>query len=210
MPDTRVGNRRRDQQQIPRIASREAEQIFARCERLLGNPDALGRNLSQAGFSRFLAQFDEKILELAVQPDSWGERTRARLISEVFTGFRGSPAEDASVEEITEISNIVIPCFLLELGRRRRHIEIDFPVNPSAPAARFGLRTGPSHPTYCISSEQLIRLVAATGEELVGLCYFGDQQSREHIEAQLALKGGDRPDSKTGPSDSSSPSKTKH
>jgi len=210
MPDTRVGNRRRDKQQIPRIASREAEQIFARCERLLGNPDALGRNLSQAGFSRFLAQFDEKILELAVQPDSWGERTRARLISEVFTGFRGSPAEDASVEEITEISNIVIPCFLLELGRRRRHIEIDFPVNPSAPAARFGLRTGPSHPTYCISSEQLIRLVAATGEELVGLCYFGDQQSREHIEAQLALQGGATPDSKTGPSDSSSPSKTKH
>jgi hypothetical protein len=210
MPDTRVGNRRRDKQQIPRIASKEAERIFARCEHLLGNPDPLCRNLSQAGFSRFLAQFDEKILELAVQPDAWGERTRARLISEVFTGFRGSPAEDASVEEITEISNIVIPCFLLELGRRRRHIEIDFPVNPSDPAARFGLRTRPSNPAYCISSEQLIRLVAATGEELVGLCYFGDQQSREHIEAQLALQGGATPDSKTGPSDSSSPSKTKH
>ena len=115
------------------------------------------------------------------------------------------------MEEITEISNIVIPCFLLELGRRRRHIEIEFPVNPSASAARFGLRTGPSHPTYCISSEQLIRLVAATGEELVGLCYFGDQESREHIEAQLARKGGaTTPDSKTGPSDSSSPSRTKH
>jgi hypothetical protein len=210
MPDTTVGNRRRDKQQIPRIASKEAERIFARCEHLLGNPDPLCRNLSQAGFSRFLAQFDEKILELAVQPDSWGERTRARLISEVFTGFRGSPAEDASVEEITEISNIVIPCFLLELGRRRRHIEIEFPVNPSASAARFGLRAGPSHPTYCISSEQLVRLVAATGEELVGLCYFGDQQSREHLEAQLALQGGATPDTKTGPSDSSSPSKTKH
>ena len=210
MPDTTVGNRRRDKQQIPRIASKEAEGIFAHCEHLLDNPDALCRNLSQAGFSRFLAQFDEKILELAVQPDSWGERTRARLISAVFTGFRESPAEDASVEEITEISNIVIPCFLLELGRRRRHIEIEFPVNPSDSAARFGLRAGPSHPTYCISGEQLIRLVAATGEELVGLCYFGDQQSREHIEAQLALQGGAMPDSKTGPSDSSSPSKTKH
>ena len=208
MPDTKAGNRRLDKQQIPRIASKEAERIFARCEHLLGNPDALCRNLSQAGFSRFLSQFDEKILELAVQPDSWGERTRARLISEVFTGFRGSPA-DASVEEITEISNIVIPCFLLELGRRRRHIEIEFPVNPSDSAARFALRAGPSHPTYCISSEQLIRLVAATGEELVGLCYFGDQQSRERIEAQLALKGA-TPDSKTQPCDSSPPSKTKH
>lgn len=210
MPDTKAGNRRRDKQQIPRIASKEAERIFAHCEHLLGNPDALCRNLSQAGFSRFLTQFDEKILELAVQPDSWGESTRARLISEAFTGFRGSTAEDASVEEITEISNIVIPCFLLELGRRRRHIEIEFPVNPSDSAARFRLRTGPSHPTYCISSEQLIRLVAATGEELVGLCYFGDQQSREHIEAQLALQGGATPDSKTGPSDSSSRSTTKH
>ena len=209
MPDTTVGNRRRDKQQIPRIASKEAARIFAHCEHLLGNPDALCRNLSQAGFSRFLAQFDEKILELAVQPDSWGERTRARLISEVFTGFRGSPADDASVEEVTEISNIVIPCFLLELGRRRRHIEIEFPVNPSDSAARFALRAGPSHPTYCISSEQLIRLVAATGEELVGLCYFGDQQSRERIEAQLALKGA-TPDSKTQPCDSSPPSKTKH
>ena len=97
MPDTTVGNRRRDKQQIPRIASKEAEGIFAHCEHLLDNPDALCRNLSQAGFSRFLAQFDEKILELAVQPDSWGERTRARLISAVFTGFRESPAEDASV-----------------------------------------------------------------------------------------------------------------
>ena len=161
MPDTKTGNRRRDEQQIPRIESKEAERIFAYCEHLLDNSDALCRNLRQAGFSRFLAQFDEKILELAVQPDSWGERTRARLISEVFTGFRGSPAEDASVEEITEISNIVIPCFLLELGRRRRHIEIEFPVNPSDSAARFGIRAGPPHPMYSISSEQLVRLVAA-------------------------------------------------
>ncbi len=209
MPDTKAGNRRRDEQQIPRIASNEAERIFARCEHQLGNFDALCRNLSQAGFSRFLAQFDEKILELAVQPDSWGERTRARLISEVFTGFRGSTAEDASVEEIAELSNIVMPCVLLELGRRRRHIEIEFPANPCDSAARFGIRAGPPHPMYSISSEQLVRFVAQTGEELVGLCYFGDQQSRENIEAQLALQGA-TPDSKTAPCDSSSPSRAKH
>lgn len=209
MPDTKAGNRRRDKQQIPRIASKEAERTFARCEHLLGNPDALCRNLSQAGFSRFLAQFDEKILELAVQPDPWGERTRARLIAEVFTGLRGSPAEAASLEEIAELSNIVIPCFLLELGRRRRHIEIEFPVNPCECAARFGLRAGPSYPIHSITREELVRLVADTGEALVGLCYFGDQQSREHIEAQLALQGA-TPDSKTAPCDSSSPSKTKH
>ena len=209
MPDTTVGNRRRNKQTIPRITSKEAERIFAHCEHLLDNSGALCRNLRQAGFSRFLAQFDEKILELAVQPDSWGERTRARLIAEVFTGLRGSPAEAASVQEIAEISNIVIPCFLLELGRRRQHIGIEFPTNPIDSAARFGLRTGPSCPMYSISSEQLVRLVAETGEELVGLCYFGDQPSREHIEPQLALQGA-TPDSETRPCDSPSSSKTKH
>ena len=209
MPDTSVGNRRRNKQTIPRIASKEAERIFAHCEHLLDGSEALCQNLRQAGFSRFLSQLDDEILALAVQPDTWGERTRARLIAEVFSGLRGSPAEDASVEEIAELSNIVMPCFLLELGRRRQHIEIEFPPNPIASAARFGIRMGPSHPIYSISAEQLVRLVAETGEELVGLCYFGDQQSREHIEAQLAHKSTTT-DSKTQPCDSSSPSKTKH
>jgi hypothetical protein len=93
------------------------------------------------------------------------------------------------VEEIVQVSNVVVPCFLLELGRRRQHIEIEFPHDPCDSAALFGLRAGPSHPIYSISSEQLVRLVAEAGEELVGLCYFGDQRSRENIEAQLALKG---------------------
>src|ERR1700688_328250 len=47
-------------------------------------------------------------------------------------------------------------------------------------------RPGRPNPIHSITSEQLARLVAQTGEELVGLCYFGDQQSRERIEAQLA------------------------
>jgi hypothetical protein len=209
MPDTTVGNRGRNKQTIPRIASKEAGQIFADCERVLESAGALSRDLRQAGFSWFLAQFDQKILELAVQPDSWGERTRARLIAEIFTGLKGIPAEDASVEEIAEISNIVMPCFLLELGRQRQHIEIDFPINPCDSAARFRLRAGASYPIHSITSQQLVRLVAETGEELVGLCYFGDQQSREHVEAHLTRKGT-TPDSSTQPCDSSSPSKTKH
>ena len=75
------------------------------------------------------------------------------------------------------------------LGRRRQHIEIQFPDNPCDPGARFEFRTGPSRPLYSIDSEQLVRLVAEAGEELVGLCYFGDQPSRERIESQLAPKG---------------------
>ncbi len=156
---------------------------------MLDSSTVFVENLRQAGFARFLAPLHDQILELAVQPDPWGERTRARLISELFAGLRGVPAEDARVEEIVRVSNVVVPCLLLELGRRRQHIEIEFPTDPCDSGARFGFRAGPSCPVYSINSEQLVRLVAESGEELVGLCYFGDQQSRENIEAQLAFTG---------------------
>lgn len=189
MPDTTSGNRGRNRQKIPRIGPEEAARVFAKCEHLLESSPVFVENLRQAGFARFLAPLPEQILELAVQPDSWGERTRARLISEVFTGLRGTPAEDARVEEIVQVSNVLVPCFLLELGRRRQHLEIEFPADPCDSAARFELRVGPSYPIHSVNSERLVRLVADSGEELVGLCYFGDQRSREHIEAQLGLKG---------------------
>src|ERR1700722_16396064 len=189
MPDTETGNRGRDRQKIPRIGSKEAAQIFEQCEHLLDSSSVFVKNLRQIGFAHFLVPLNEQILELAVQPDSWGERTRARLITYVFAGLRGSPAEAAPLQEIVQVSNIVVPCFLLELGRRRQHIEIQFPDNPCDPGARFEFRTGPSRPLYSIDSEQLVRLVAEAGEELVGLCYFGDQPSRERIESQLAPKG---------------------
>jgi len=141
--------------------------------------------MRQVSFARFLAPLHDQILELAVQPDSWGERARARLIAQVFASLKGIPVEQARMEEIAHISNVVVPCFLLELGRRRRHIEIEFPADPCNSAAQFGLRVGPSSPNHSISSDELIRLVAETGEELVGVCYFGDLQSREGIERWL-------------------------
>src|ERR1700730_9392643 len=189
MPDTETGNRGRDRQKIPRIGPEEAARVFAQCAHLLDSSPVFVENLRQAGFARFLAPLHDQILELAVQPDSWGERTRARLISEVFAGLRGIPAEAASADEIAQMANVLVPCFLLELGRRRQHIEVEFPNDPCDSAARFGLRAGPSYPVHSVNSEQLVRLVADAGEELVGLCYFGDQRSREHIEAQLALHG---------------------
>ncbi len=189
MPDNRTRSRVRNRQKIPRIGSKDAAQVFEQCQRLLdGSPD-LVENLRRDGFARFLASLHEQILELVVHPDSWGQRTRARLIAEVFAGLRGIPAEQASVEEIAHISNVVVPCFLLELGRRRRHIEVEFPADPCDSAARFGLRVGPSSPNPSISGDELIRLVAEAGEELVGLCYFGDQQSREGIEMWLTRTG---------------------
>ncbi|MGA8504636.1 MAG: hypothetical protein WB762_03390 [Candidatus Sulfotelmatobacter sp.] len=189
MPDTETGNRGRNRQKIPRIGPEEAARVFAECEQLLASSPLFVENLRQVGFARFLAPLHEQILELAVQPDSWGERTRARLIAELFAGLRGVPAEDARVEEIVQVSNVVVPCFLLELGRRRQHIEIEFPSDPCDSAARFGLRAGPSSPIHSITREQLVRLVAEAGEELVGLCYFGDQRSRENVEAHLAFTG---------------------
>jgi hypothetical protein len=189
MPDTTSGNRGRNRQKIPRIGPEEAARILAQSEHLLDSATDFIEDLRQAGFARFMAPLHEQILELAVQPDSWGERTRARLISEVFAGLKGIPAEDASVEEIVWLSNVVVPCFLLELGRRRQHIEIQFPADPCDSGAGFGLRAGPSYPIHSITSNELVRLVGEAGEELVGLCYFGDQRSRESIEAQLGFRG---------------------
>jgi hypothetical protein len=189
MPNTTPKNRGRSRQKVPRIASKEAARVFEQCEHLLDSSSVFVENLRQLGFARFLAPLNEQILELAVQPDSWGERTRARLISYVFAGLRGLPAEVAPVQEIAQVSNILVPCFLLELGRRRHHIEIEFPDNPCESGARLQLRAGPSRPVHSIDSEQLVRLVTEAGEELVGLCYFGDQPSREHIESHLAHKG---------------------
>ncbi len=189
MPDTETGNHGRDRQKIPRIGPEEAARIFAQCEHLLDGSPVSIENLHKVGFARFLAPLQVQILELAVQPNSWGERTRARLISGVFAGLRGISAEDESVEEIVRVSSVVVPCFLLELGRRRQHIEIEFPNDPCDSAARFALRAGPSYAVHSVNSEQLVRLVAEAGEELVGLCYFGDQRSRENIEAQLAFTG---------------------
>ena len=188
MPDTAPGNRGRNRQKIPRIEAKEAELIYSRCDQLEERAGPIG-SLQEVDFDKFLSQVEEQILQLAVQPDSWGERTRARLLSYIFAGLSGRPAETAGVEEIARVSNLVVPCFLLELGRRQQHIEIEFPENPCDSGARFEFRAGPSCPRYSIDSEQLLRLVAKAGEELVGLCYFGDQPSRERIESQLASKG---------------------
>jgi hypothetical protein len=43
---------------------------------------------------------------------------------------------------------------------------------------RGGLRHAGAWSSQSIRSAQLVRLASSLGEELVGLCYFGDQQSR--------------------------------
>jgi len=180
MPDPTARNRIRDKQQIPRIDRGKAAQIFARLEQLTESPE----KLTWRSFGQFLGELEEPILQLAIQPDSWGERTRARLVSFIMD-MRGIPAEPANVAEIVDISNVVMPCFLLELGRRKQHIAVEFPLDPCHPAACFKLSVSASHPLHSISSEKIARLATEVGEYLVGLCYFGDSKCRDGIEAEL-------------------------
>jgi hypothetical protein len=151
-------------------------------------------DLPRVGFAQFLALLSEDILRLAIQPDSCGERARARLISDIVPALQGNIAErhTVSIEDIAYCSNIVMPCLLLELGRRKRHIEIEFPPDPTDSSARFKICAGRPYPSHSITNQQVLRLVSQCGEELVGLCYFGDQKSRGWIEAELQSRSGAR------------------
>jgi hypothetical protein len=185
MPDLAAKNRMRNKQTIPRIEPKDAARIFSKLERLTDGSGELVAGLKCNGFAEFLKKLDEPVLQLAVQPDSWGERTRARLVSAIMSGLKGIRADSAAVKEIVDISNVVMPCFLLELGRRKRYIAAEFPKDPCEPGAHFGLSVAASAPMHSVASEQIMRLVTEFGEDLVGLCYFGDEQSRNVIEAEL-------------------------
>ena len=195
MPDLTPKNPMRKKQTIPRIEPVDAARIFAKLERLTEGSGELITRLQRDGFAQFLNKLDDPLLELAVQPDSWGERTRARLVSAILTTLKGIQAEAAGVKEIVDISNVVMPCLLLELGRRKGHIAVEFPGNPCEHEAHVGLSVAVSGPMHSVTSEQIMRLVTEFGEDLVGLCYFGDKQSREAIEMELNRAEAD-PDSK--------------
>jgi hypothetical protein len=192
------GSKERDsllaKQRIPRIPARKAAEILKHCDQLLADSKQVLADLPRVGFAQFLALLSEDILRLAIQPDSCGERARARLISDIVPALQGNMAERhaVSLEDIAYCSNIVVPCLLLELGRRKRHIEIEFPRDPTDSSARFKICAGQPYPFHSITNQQVLRLVSQCGEELVGLCYFGDQKSRGWIEAELESRSGAR------------------
>jgi hypothetical protein len=173
--------------QIPRISAAEASAIFTRCEHILEGSHELLENPRNAGIAELFARLDDLTLQLAIQPDSWGERTRARLMSDLAPALCAECGRRStiSIENIVQVTNAVMPCFLLELGRRKRHIQVEFPLNPSEPTAAFAFSVGPASPMHSLTSNRLLRLVNDAGEALVGLCHFGDQESRERIETQL-------------------------
>jgi hypothetical protein len=150
MPDTETGNRGRNRQKIPRIGPKEAALVFARCEHLLDSSTVFVENLRQAGFARFLAPPHEQILELAVQPDSWGERTRARLISEVLSGLKGIPAEDARLEEMCRSRMLWFPVSFSNWDAEDNTLTSNFLTIPVIPP--HTLRFAPGRPIRSIPS----------------------------------------------------------
>ena len=61
----------------------------------------------------------------------------------------------------------------------------EFPRDPCEREAHFGVGVAASAPMHSVTSERIMQLVTEFGEDFVGLCYFGDQQSRDVIEAEL-------------------------
>ena len=177
----------RSKPQIPRILPSEASAILERCDHILKGSDELLRNLQSVGIAELFARLDDSVLQLAIQPDSWGERTRARLMSDLApalsTMMSSGPA--LNIEDVVRVTNAVTPCLLLEVGRRKGHIQVEFPPNPAAPTASFRLSVSPSVPLRTMTVEKISKVVDQVGEALVGLCYFGDEESRGIVETQL-------------------------
>jgi hypothetical protein len=162
---------------------RESAKIFKACDSKLEQMRQLLSTGSRLVFGEFLAALDDDVLRLAIQPDSWGERMRARLMSDLAPAFGGT--RQITIAQIAHCSSIIMACLLFELGRRRGHMHIDFPSNPADESARFNVCSGNSYPVHSIEKEQLLSLVSSSGPQLVALCYCGDQQCREQVEVAL-------------------------
>ena len=153
-------------------------------ERLLDNAQALLAELRSAGIAGLLHRLDDNMLKLAIQPDDSGERARARLMSAIVPALHSeTTAQMPGIEEFVRITNVMLPCLLLELGRRKGHIAVDFPADPAAPNASFRISFGSN--ANLLSAQELVDLVASVGAELVGVCYFGDERDRKGIEEVL-------------------------
>jgi hypothetical protein len=188
MPNKETRGSRRARQIVPRIQPSEAAKLLDDCETLLSqwNRQSTGRH-SQCSFRGLVESLDERVLMLALQPDSWGERARARITSAIAIRLLGDPAREyeATDQEFLSAINIIMPCLLLELGGRRHHIQVDFPANPIEVSAKVRLGFSKASAGYSISNRQLLLLAAHCGPQLVGLCFFGDETSRKRIESAL-------------------------
>ena len=187
MAGRKAERRARPKPQISRILPSDASAIFKRCEQILEDSRELLGNLPSVGIAELFAHLDDAVLQLAIQPDSWGERTRARLMSDLAPALCAtlSPGSALNIEDIVRVTNAITPCLLLELGRRKGHIQVEFPRNPAEQNASFRLSVSPSVPLRTLTADKMSKIVDEVGEALVGLCYFGDDESRDIVEIQL-------------------------
>src|ERR1051326_4400724 len=101
-------------QRIPRISPRNAADILQHCDQTLRDSREILADLPRGGFAQLLTVLSDDILRLAIQPDSWGERIRARLITDIAPALQGDidGKPGASVEDIAHCASIVMPCLL--------------------------------------------------------------------------------------------------
>src|SRR5882672_1190327 len=102
MPDNKTRTRKPSPQRVRRIAGRQATKTIEECDKLLLQHRDLLSNLRRLGFGFLLNALSEDILLLALQPDSWGERMRARLMSDISPALQGdmSGQHAISVDDI--------------------------------------------------------------------------------------------------------------
>lgn len=168
---------------IPRIDATKAAEILAHCDRKLESLQPLLWDGKRLAFRDFLAALGEDVLKLACQPGSWGERMRARIMTDLAPAF--GQLHELTLERVAHCSSIITACFLLELGRRLGNLEAEFPNDPADEFARFNIRVGNETPVHKIGNEQLLLLTSRCGPALVSLCYFGESGSRQMIEQEL-------------------------
>lgn len=180
-------HKQRDSRKILRIPEKRAAAVLDEFERSLNELRGLLDELWNVGIATLLAALKDDVIYLALQPDSWGERTKARLISEIAPALQpaASGLGNINAQYITECVNILATCLLLELGRRQHLINIEFPADPMRPSSRFRIRVSPAFPFHTVGNRDLIDLVSKRGSDLVGVCYFGDPECRNRVEHHL-------------------------
>jgi hypothetical protein len=116
MAGRKAERRVRSKRRIPHIPPSDASLILERCEQILEGSRELLANLRSIGIAELFARLDDSVLQLAIQPDSWGERTRARLMSDLAPALCAPlrPGSAVNIEDVVRVTNAVTPCLLLE------------------------------------------------------------------------------------------------
>ena len=133
MSGSKARSRAAAKQQTPRIRPAEASAIFKRCEQVLDESRELLLNLRSAGISELFGRMDDRMLHLAIQPDPWGERTRARLMSDIAPVPRKPWGRTVSIEDIVQVTK----CCYAVFAARNRPSGAVLPSRVSAESGRF-------------------------------------------------------------------------